>query len=66
MHHIVSVSSDGPYLHAKHVNGGTRIEYELEQLAYTGPLFASWVYDGAHELEGVRRSISSLNADYSC
>ena len=54
---IVSISSDGPYIHSKHVSGCPQIEHDLKQLLYTGPLFLGWLYDGAHELDLVRKSL---------
>ena len=40
LHQLPSKSSDEPYLRAKHVDGGTRVECALKQFLCTVPLFA--------------------------
>ena len=36
---LASISSDGPYLHAKYAPDKPQIEYDIQQLLYTGPSF---------------------------
>ena len=66
IHQLISISSDGVYLHTKHVSGEAQIEYDIKEAIYTGPLFSGWIYDGAHELEAVRRGLSKTNTSYQC
>ena len=65
IYQLVNVTSDGPYLHSKNDQGNPQITEDIKELIYTGPLFIGWIYDGAHELELVRKHLLSTNTDYS-
>ena len=62
---LVSISSDYPSLHEKHISREPQIEHDLQEMMYTGTLYTVWVSDGAHEVESVRRSMSKSNVAYN-
>ena len=64
IYQLVSMSSDAPYLHKKDINGDPQIISDIQSLIYTGPLCSGWKYDGAHELELVRKDLLNTNTDH--